>query len=240
MKHLILIVALALTVVHCRDTSHPIEKHTSLIIGDPMEVGIENRLLFSAGTSYPKAVRSLRGAVRDKIYGFSSGSSRYDSYAEKEYRNNNLGNIDIQNLLFYNPKNKESYKLTEDTIHILSFAIHHEFENPLIFYRVVKEDYNGDQKFDDDDPVIFCVSDLLGTNFTEITPVNEQLVDYIYYPETKSILIKTLIDIDKNKKFNIADETNFVEMSLLSPSKGISIFDEQLKASLKGQLGIEN
>lgn len=52
--------------------------------------------------------------------------------------------MDITNLLFYDLVSGESYPLTEDSLHIISFALHKEFANPLIFYRIVKEDHNED------------------------------------------------------------------------------------------------
>ena len=129
-----------------------------------------------------------------------------------------------------------SYQLISDTIHILSFAFHREFAKPLIFYRIVKRDLNGDEKFNSLDPVMLYVSELDGKKLTQITAVDEHFLDYNYYPQTGKILIKTIIDSDSNKVFSNSDETNFVEMSTSNPAFGREIFSEDLKNSLRSQI----
>jgi hypothetical protein len=80
------------------------------------------------------------------------------------------------------------------------------------------------------------VSDIYGKNLTQITPDNEQFVDYFYYPQTQTILIKTIIDADKDKNFTNFDETNFREMKIKEPAMGREIFKKSLKDSLRIQM----
>lgn len=84
--------------------------------------------------------------------------------------------------------------------------------------------------------MILYTSTLSGDSLTQVTPDGEQFVDYFYYPNTQSILVKTVIDADGDQRFEIDDETNFVEMDLNAPSFGESIFPDDLKDVLKGQI----
>ena len=88
---------------------------------------------------------------------------------EIEYVNKNQEDLDIRDILFYNMQTGKSYPLIEDSIHILSFALHKEFTKLMIFYRVVIEDYNKDKKYDALDHVMLYTSNLDGTNFQQIT-----------------------------------------------------------------------
>ncbi len=222
----------------------------ALVIGNPVDYGLEGVLAFPVGANYNPKIKEA--AKKDPVSGsmdivnyaskespgFSSNNTGtlYDRNASSEYINSNEQDFDIRNILFYDKLTGLSFPLIKDTLHILSFAIHKEFINPLIFYRVVKNDINKDSKYNSDDAVMLYTSDLKGKNFTQITPPNERFFDYFYYPETNTILIKTAIDIDKNNKFTELDETNFREMKIMSPQFGREIFSKSLKDSLRVQM----
>jgi len=213
---------------------------SSLIIGDPLECGIENILIFPIGTSYTAKVFEKEKDLRTSNYLYFSKnkSTLNDRFADIEYVNEKEDDFDIRNILFYDLLKGTSYQMVSDTIHILSFAIHKEFTKPLIFYRIIKQDFNDDKKFNSLDPVMLYISDLDGKNLIQITSINEYFIDYNYYPKTEKILIKTIIDSDKNKEFSISDETNFVEMNVISPAYGKEIFSKSLKDSLRVQINL--
>lgn len=237
----------------------PVEKNTALIIGDPLDCGLDSLTLFPVGASYTPvvvepevrydegeiddqnknvALEEAQYSLRSSDISFSTNQAAgstymWDSKAQVEYTNEKQGDLDIRNLLFYNLLTGESYPLVEDSIHILSFALHKEFARPLIFFRIVKEDYNQDGRFDGSDPVMLYVSNLDGTNFTQITPQTEHFIDYNLYAQTNSILIKTAIDSNKDLKFLTDDETNFRSMSLNNPKLAKNIFDDTMKDKLR-------
>ena len=234
----------------------PVEKNTALIIGDPLDCGLDSLTLFPVGASYNPVVvepeeRADEGVVEDQMafeeaqYSLRSSDVSFttnqaagntymwDSKAQVEYTNEKQEDLDIRNLLFYNLLTGESYPLVEDSIHILSFALHKEFERPLIFFRIVKEDYNKDGRYDGSDPVMLNVSNLDGTDFTQITPQTEHFIDYNLYTQTNSILIKTAIDSNKDLTFLTDDETNFRSMSLSNPKLAENIFDDKMKDKLR-------
>ena len=228
------------------------EKSDALIIGDPIDCGLDSLLIFPLGSSYsPEIIGSnanqevsentpvmLNGTVSTESVGFSQNRAltKYDRRADEEFVNKNAENYDIRNLLFYDMNTQKSYPLVLDSLHILSFALHREFERDMIFYRVVKKDLNKDGKYDNLDPVMLYISDLNGENFTQITPEDEQFIDYTFYAATNTILIKTVIDSDKNLKFLTDDETSFSSMKIMEPAKAKEIFSKDLKNSLRSYL----
>jgi len=218
-----------------------ISKEKSLIIGNPFDCGIENMLIFLVGTNYKPDIfegqQQLTTTTSDVVLNFCanvSGSTN-DRYASTEYINKNENEYDIRNILFYDQGTKKSYPLITDTVHILSFALHKEFVNPLIFYRIVKKDINKDSLFNSSDPVLLFVSDIRGKNLKQITPDDQQFLDYFYYEKTNTILIKTSIDGNKDLHFTNNDETNFTSMDLKAPAMGQEIFTKSLKDSLRLQ-----
>lgn len=256
MKQLTILFLPVLTLISCNSAKPEppvvVNNESALIIGDPLDCGIDSIALFPVGCSYSpliiegeseptnNAVGSTNYSstlkVSDLAFSENSVASEYkfDRNAQTEYYNENEEDFDIRNLLFYNLFTGESYPLIKDSIHILSFALHKEFEKPLIFYRVVRSDYNKDKKYNGSDPVMLYISNLDGTNFQQITPENEYFVDYTLYEKTNSILIKTSIDSNKDLKFLKDDETNFRKMNLSTPAFAENIFKETLKDDLRG------
>lgn len=251
MKHLILLTALiaAVSFEACKDNHSIKEKKaiakndSTLIIGNPFDYGVDNILIFPIGSNYRPDVYEYNNSDDNEItqalnktatmYFASNSGVLNDRLADTEYINSDENEFDIRNILFYDLKSGKSYPLVTDTIHILSFALHKDFSNPMIIYRVVKEDYNKDTIFNSLDPVILFVSDLYGRNLTQITPDNEKFIDYFFYPETNIILLKTVIDGNKDKIFATSDETDFREMKIDEPSMGKEIFSKSLKDSLR-------
>jgi hypothetical protein len=218
-----------------------------LSIGDPLNYGLDSMLVFPIGRSYykvevkddKKKKRSMeRGRSKSSKVEFSPNTNLrpYDKSAEEEYVNRDLEEYDIRNILFYNSFTQEKYPLTETTLHVLSFGLHRDYGRKMIFYRVILNDYNGDGKFDNDDPVVLCVSDLYGRNFTQVTSDEEQFIDYTYNEETQTIMIKTIVDSDSNKKFNEVDEIVFSTMKVLEPAMATKIFTDDMKESLMSEL----
>jgi hypothetical protein len=252
MNKIIFVLASCLTIfASCERKEKPKEikqAGISLVIGNPLNYGQKNMLLFPVGGNYNPSItegenNSSRGnsgtfdlKERNKNVAFFSlngSATQIDKSASSEFMNTREEEFDIRNLLFYDQVTRTTYPLVKDTIHILSFAIHNEFAKPLIFFRIVKKDINKDGKYNSKDAVMLYISDTNGKNLIQTTPDNEQFFDYFYYPETKSILVKTSIDIDKDHSFTELDETNFREVLLDKPAFGKEIFAKSLKDSLR-------
>ncbi|MBR9859836.1 hypothetical protein GYB22_03635 [bacterium] len=214
---------------------------TSVIIGDPFQYGEESILIFPVGRKYtPEIIEAKLGiSSRDdysKTLNFNSNESqdsRIDKRANREFVNMDDLQNDIRNILFYDKESGKTYPLSLDTLHILSFAIHADFTRPLIFYRIVKHDFNQDSVYTDKDGVMLYVSDEDGKNFTQITPEDEQFLSYDVHYKDDMILIKSRIDVNGDKEYNDYDETNFRTMSLSNPEFGKEIFTKDLKDSIR-------
>jgi hypothetical protein len=242
MKTLAQMLFLSFLIISCStSTERPPDISGSLIIGDPFSYGVENYILFPVGTTYsPELIEQKTGLhyKRDKekslsFNEYSGASDMVDIRASTEVRNDLSYEHDIRNILFYNQLTGESHPLFSDTLHILSFAIHLDYEKPLIFYRVVKSDFNSDSLYTGEDAILLYTSDLLGHQFTQITPDNQQFVDYTEYLKNGLILAKTRTDANGDGIFSPEDETNFLEMKLAEPAMGRSIFSDSLRNSLR-------
>ncbi len=140
----------------------------SLVIGNPVDYGFTDLLIFPVGANYnPKINEGTKANENDQTKGatnngtfenlsFSENYSnkKFDSRASTEYVNSNENDFDIRNILFFDKKTGQSRPLINDTLHILSFAIHKDFSHPLIFFRIVKRDVNEDKKYNSNDAVM--------------------------------------------------------------------------------------
>lgn len=238
-KLFLFVIGIAIVLSSCstKENKDEINKPHSLIMGDPMSCGIDNTLIFPVGSNYsPEIIENSdsESPLSSVKLSFSANDKNfYDRFAKEEFVNNNENKFDITNILFYNLKNGQSFPLLKDSLHILSFALHKELEKPMIFYRIVKKDNNNDSKFNSEDAVILYVSDLNGKELKQVTPDNEKFVDYFLYAENQTILFKTIIDSNKDKKFTNIDETNFREIKIMNPEMGREIFSKSAKDSLR-------
>lgn len=216
---------------------------TGVIIGNPFSYGLSNYMIFPVGCNYNPSIYDNPQVAQDFI-NVNSGAvtmtancsaTFYDSNTRggNEYINPYSQYYDIRNILFYDKQTGETHPLTQDTIHILSFAIHNDYKRPQIFYRIVKKDINNDSMYNELDPVMLYTSNLLGDSLTQLTPDNEQYAEYFYYEDTQKILVKTNMNPDNDTSFVTMMETNFREINLSHPQMGREIFSQGLRDSLR-------
>lgn len=225
-----------------------------LIIGDPSNYGSDSLIIFPVGMTYIPKQSGDPDAYKDEYRPMEStneanGRSNVNynvkmtdnnisnSYGQiAVFENQEIENVDIRNLIFYNKFSGESHKLIDEKLHIISFSIHYEFGEPLIMYDVVKNDYNEDSLFNRLDPVMLYISDMHGNNFTQLTPENETYLTYFYYAESGRLLLKVSADGDGNKCFDPYDQTIFREVDLKNPAMGKTLFGEDMIEDLKSQI----
>lgn len=233
------------------------KKIRSLVIGNPMDCGIDSMRLFPVGMTFQPSLQENReeqtitmaseNLATTLSFATNNSGTNFDRNARVEYISNSSvpwtmsrrgktiieNTCDISNILFYNLSTGESYPLMKDTVHILSFAFHNEFSTPRIFYRVVKNDVNGDSLYTNEDDVILYASDLNGKNLVQLTPDKQQFTDYFYYPKQHKILIKARINANGDKIFTNDDETNFYEVNLDQVAMGRDIFPDKMRDALR-------
>ncbi len=222
---------------------HRIKKYEkgSLVIGNPVKLNDDLPLLFPVGSSYiPKVFedpRNIKHTEDIRIQFIDNAAANYyDRGSSKEYIVPTQYDYDITNILFHDLRKDVTYELTSDTIHILSFAIHNELRPRKIFYRVVKRDYNDDDRYDSKDPVVLYMSNKDGTDFTQLSSDDQQFVDYFLYDNNRIMLVKTVIDSNQDSLFSANDETSFIKFNINQPGEQKNIFSDSLKTNLKKQL----
>jgi hypothetical protein len=215
-----------------------------VIIGNPLDYGVVNYMIFPVGCNYSPDIYDNPEIADDFIningvgavtfaWTDANGCSATNSATTYGYSNPYSQFYDIRNILFYDKRTGETHPLTTDTIHILSFAIHRDYHRAQIIYRIVKEDINNDSMYNDLDPVMLYTSNLLGDSLTQLTPDDEQYVEYFYYEDTQKILVKTNMNPDNDTSFATVMETNFREIDLSHPALGKEIFSQGLRDSLR-------
>jgi hypothetical protein len=233
------------------------KKVRSLVIGNPMDCGIDSMRLFPVGMTFQPSLQENREETAITMaseniattlsFATNNSGTNFDRNAKVEYISSSSvpwtmsrrgktiieNTCDISNILFYNIVTGETYPLMKDTVHILSFAFHNEFKTPKIFYRVVKNDVNGDSLYTNEDDVVLYASDLNGKNLVQLTPDKQQLADYFYYPQQHKMLVKTRINNNGDKIFTNDDETNFYEVNTESLAMGRDIFSAKMRDALR-------
>jgi hypothetical protein len=245
-------VAISCAFISCKPvpeeiTIATIQDSTGVIIGNPFSYGLSDYMIFPVGCNYSpdifenrqlavdfyntNGVGAVTWTVSDANFCYATNSSA--GTVPYGYVNPYSEFYDIRNILFFDKRTGTSRPLTNDTIHILSFAIHSDYKRPQIIYRIVKEDINHDHKYNHLDPVILYTSNLLGDSLVQLTPDSEQYAEYFYYEDTQTILIKTNMNSDNDTSFATVMETNFREVHLSTPAMGKEIFSQGLRDSLR-------
>ena len=170
-----------------------------------------------------------------------------------------IGNGRTKNILFYDVQNDSYKFLFEDSLQIndsnkylfedslqiiLSYTgqlnytmypyqIPTDTVKPIshkhLYYTVIKEDYNGDEKLDYYDPRYLYYSKYDGSNLTLLTP---EFYDLKYYKYIKSanIILATLIqDDNEDKNFNNKDSEVLYKIDLNDLTKSKFIVKLKLK-----------
>lgn len=145
------------------------------------------------------------------------------------------------NVVFYNSKTSGYHLLSEKKILISSIDVRYsggeypdiQQSSAYIFYRVISDDINGDNKLDSDDPEYLYVSDKEGKNFRQVSPPGHDLLSWLYVSSVNKIIMSVTIDTDKNKDFGGTDEVIAFEADPAIGAAAAPIFSNPFKDSLK-------
>jgi hypothetical protein len=210
---------------------------TALITGDPIDFYNNKMLVFPVGGMHYEtapADKSTRGNLKGSFFNVTSiGNAYYNADITSEYRVANENNDEVKNLIFYNKFTKEKYLLADSALSIIAFSVHKEFKEHLILFEIVKNDFNADSLKNSKDAVVLFISKTDGKGFVQLSPDNEKYLTYFFYPETNTLLIKSIIDTNNDKQFSDGEETRFTEIDLNNPQIGKDIFTNEFKKQLK-------
>jgi len=216
-----------------------------LTTGDPIDFYNDKMLVFPVGGMHyedapvePKQdVKILKSSTKGTFFNFGAiGNSFYDAETTYEYRIADENSQEVKNLIFYNKFTKDKYLLSDLALHILAFSVHKEFKPHLIMFEIIKNDFNKDTLYNSNDPKVLYISKTDGKDFIQLSPDNEMYLDYFFYPETNTLLVKSLMDSNKDGIFSTGEETRFTEVDLNKPVLGKDIFTGDFKNMLKGMV----
>jgi hypothetical protein len=234
---------------------------TTLIIGEPIDYQNSTLMIFPVGVytgthtfyddkpntgdlNYKKISFFSTSTVTEGAVSYTKYSNEYnDNYIDHRVTDANENanadaaghdnRTDVSNLIFYDRKTGEKYKLGEQNMHITNFSFHPEFRNEVILYKIIRSDYNQDSSFNNADGAIIFISDKLGKNLVQISPDSSQFIDYKYYRDTNLLLIRSLNDSNKDHVFDMKDEFVYTRVELDHPGKGSLLFDKDFTDSLR-------
>ncbi|GAB5522452.1 MAG: hypothetical protein Roseis2KO_03240 [Roseivirga sp.] len=149
-----------------------------------------------------------------------------------------------QNIFFYDPETEVKRFLFEDRMQIIESYKGHLLnarykgdtsKRPLnkehIYYSVINEDYNKDNKLDSDDPSYLYMSRFDGTELTRLTPEYYDLQSYRYIERSHIILATLRFDENKDGKFNNNDSQVLYKIDLNDLGKSKEITKLRLKVN---------
>lgn len=190
---------------------------------DTLKSNIESKLiaglpfkLDSAKTKiFPIAKIKLQNEKRGitKIGSYSGSSFTFfaiGSYNNREY----YGHLD--NLIFENIENGKKHLLTNNKLKIKTFGqLHKNQSTPIkkIFYEIITNDSNKDNELDENDLTNLYISGIDGENFTLISKLNEDLIDWTLLNENL-LYFRTIEDSNKNGEMEENDTLHIYETNL--------------------------
>lgn len=149
-----------------------------------------------------------------------------------------------QNILFYDPETDEQHFLFANRLQIIKRYEGHLLQRRSrsdtsarpankahIYYTVIDEDYNKDNKLDSNDPSYLYMSRFDGTGLTRLTPEFYDLQTYRYIERSNIILATLTLDENKDGKFNNNDAEVLYKIDLNDLSKSREVTKLRLKVN---------
>jgi len=193
----------------------------------PFTFGDLNYLYFPIGYSE----ESFRKGVRLKgSYSGSSGSYKM-GYVSGNYLGGMLDNLMIRS------KGKQEFKLlTKKTLKIDGVNYLYRLDTihakDRFVYRVIENDTSMDNILDENDMAVLYLSTSDGSNFKRLSPSSEHLKDWSVKPISGLMYFRTMVDLNKNGKFDKGDGINLYEYNLLTEDDPILIFNDEVYEEL--------
>lgn len=139
------------------------------------------------------------------------------------------GNIPCWNIAFYDIRTGKSNLLDSPRpIRINSF----QKLKDIMVYLVTTTDYNGNGHLDDKDPTYMFTSSLAGKSFKQITPNNIDVSSFKATNSAQTILIRTVIDSNGDKRFGEDDDV----VPMIFDSQKADVAEEAFNPSFKAEV----
>lgn len=157
------------------------------------------------------------------------------------------------NIIFYNTETGKRHLLTNDLkmlIYSITFGSNSsssyssdirwtqgiDIFKDMIFYSVISNDYDKNDRLDDKDPVYLYVSNKDGTNFRKISPDNYNITSWNVIKGTSKVIMMGQKDDNADKLFNNDDGHIPLIADLSSNQQATEVFNPGYLDSLSQKL----
>ncbi len=217
------------------------KKHKLITIGSPLVTKYSDYVMVPIG----QALVPRSQLKEDVLRAFYSGGIQSFSLSnyESNYYRYGLGSGDYNNILFYKKDGSGAHLLLDRKAAISDLYYPHdvqrygsETEPPPVRYLlfgIVDADYNGDGFLTPKDAVAAYVADLDGRNLKRISPPNTQLLAWNFDAENGLAYISYVEDTNKDRFFNLKDQTSMVVVDLATGAIKHSVVDQKLIDKVK-------
>jgi hypothetical protein len=179
-------------------------------------------LLATAGVSFGQESKWKRSIYLREPILTDSASMLMIPVDSEEFLTSKSGDVNYfcANLIFYNFKTDNSFRLFDRSTYILSCRTYRDYTPPRelmsksvlknwILYRVKNVDYTKNGKIDSDDPEILYSSNTHGENLKQLTTERENVVSIEVYHEQTFALITLQRDSNKDGKYDKDDKDHY-------------------------------
>lgn len=161
----------------------------------------------------------------------STGSIDYSSRS---------GADNFWNIIFLNTRTNESHLLSNQKLLITHFHLNYlssntdkEVNGKYIYYNIITNDYNQDNRLDNKDPVYLFKSDKNGNNMQQVSPADHHLLNWQFIKTSNKIMMTAIKDVNQDKKFDDKDETVVYEFEPGKSALAQQVFTTDFNNKLK-------
>lgn len=194
-----------------------LDTSTMLVVSSPIVFDSSGDVIFTL--NYQKEYVSSR-SLWSKI----GSSSSYDS---EGYSPSNFCNV-----IFHNTKTGIASLLTKENISIskMDYVYNYGMEDVVderpryILYTIYREDKRIDSQTKKEEAIngrsVLYISGFKGENFEPVSVLNEDVWDWTLVEGNRKIMVRSVVDVNKDSKFDSKDKLNVRVVDLAYPSGG--------------------
>ncbi|MEY4904246.1 MAG: hypothetical protein RLZZ292_2061 [Bacteroidota bacterium] len=157
-----------------------------------------------------------------------------------DYSYGSVPTSDFWNIVFYNSKTNDYHLLSEKKILIVQYVNKYGENVPKtkttlqqIFYTIITDDTDKDNKLTRFDPSYLFVSNKEGNNLRQLSPKGYTLDRWDYIAASNKIVMIVRKDSDNNAKYDNNDEVSTFEIDMDKETTPREVFSTAFKNKLK-------
>jgi hypothetical protein len=167
-------------------------------------------------------------------------TGRSSESGSSDYSSSSVPTSDFWNIVFYNSKTNDYHLLSEKKMLIVRYVNKYGENVPKtkttqqqIFYTIITDDADKDNKLTRFDPSYLFVSDKEGNNLRQLSPKGYTLDRWDYIAASNKIVMIVRKDSDNNAKYDNNDEVSTFEIDIDKETIPREVFSIAFKNKLK-------